>query len=86
MLDINAGATVLVDPGIQLNITMQFLNVPPAPNNPAILMRVDYWDEPSKSYPPENAFVFYQMGSQVLSCSSGLPAARQETGCSMMSL
>ena len=44
---------------------MQFLNVPAAPNNPVIMVRVDYWDEASKSYPAENAFIFYQTGSQV---------------------
>ena len=56
---------MLVDPAIQLNITMEFLNVPLAPNSPAILMRVDYWDAATLSYPAANSFAFYQTGANV---------------------
>ena len=60
-----AGATVLVDPAIQLNITMDFINVPAAPASPGILLRVDYWDEATKTYPAANSFAFYQSGASV---------------------
>ena len=56
---------MLVDPSIQLNITMDFVNVPAAPASPAILLRVDYWDAATQSYPAANSFAFYQTGADV---------------------
>ena len=56
---------MLVEPDVQLNITLDFINVPAPPNSPAILLRVDYWDEATKSYPAANSFAFYQTGASV---------------------
>ena len=61
-----------MDPGVQLNVSMEFINVPAAPASPVIQMRVDYWDEASHSYPAANSFKFYQTGTDTV--SPGLPA------------
>ena len=63
MLGWCAGAEVIVDPGVQLNISMDFINVPAAPKSPVIQMRVDYWDDATSSYPAANSFKFYQSGT-----------------------
>ena len=61
----HAGAIVLVDVNLDLNISMNFFGIAAPPSTPPMGVRIDYFDSDTQQWPANSSIFFYQEGMTV---------------------